>query len=268
MQTTLGRQPAQIGMSTVLLSIILLFIGTSVSWRIVQQTQQELARTESTVAFNVVENMMSTEGDVSYKDDAKGSSGTQAAVTKLGVGNDPDMLYLKKAETISIKINSENINSFPPGPSGKRLPDVFFNGGYSSGDTPRLLIRRLRTNASGVTEAKQVYICPNTSTAGCTTPSSTNCKTSSLAQDKFCKTAPVKYRFTWNEGIKEGDIIVFMMLNNDSYLAMKGLARHYRGAAYSDTTSNEARVIEQLETDESAPGLFQFGIMVNGSITY
>jgi len=244
------------------LSVILLFIGISVSWRIIQQTRQELTRMESTTALNVAENIANIEGRNTDKESGLGSN---SAVKYIAATE--DMVYMKKGETITVIIDKQNVDGGIL--TSGHLANIYYG---SPGAVPKLLIRRIRSHytRSGSnciltsTEVQQVYGPPTAfSCSGSTAGMCGNGFTNYYQPTALDVRAPAG-------GTPDcpgtQDRVVIMMLEADSYIGMKGLARHYRAASYS--SENEARIIEQAETDPSAPGLFQFGILVNGDISY
>ena len=255
MRQNYRHRPAQIGITTVLLSIIMLYIGVSVSARILRQVQLETARTESAQRFNRAEMLIAQEinnGNLSQKE--QGIDGNES-VQQL----DPqdDILYVKKGETISIKLcGNKNILS------SNKLKRIYYQTqNYASASTKtQLLIRRIYKDA-GITKSQQQYInnCYNQST--------------SLYNNRFyCYINPgsasnqLQLNFNWRTTCDDNaETVVIMVLGADTYLGMEGLARHYRSAS-RNPMGNEVRVIEQAETDPSAPGMFQFGILVNGAI--
>ena len=269
MQTSRQRQKAQIGITTVILSIILLYIGVSVSWRIVRDTQQEAARSESTQAQIVAEQMVSLSGYSAgerYNQGAVSGGGTAADSSVKQItpsrGNNFDMIYVKVGEAIAVTVKSSMLD-----PDGT-LPRIYY--GYGSSNNPKLLIRRIY-NEGGKTQSEQDFI------------GSTSCSRScSASVGGYCVNG---FRCYHDSGLKfhNGETATIMVLTNDSYIGMEGLAKHYRAASYaqghgdgtttgagdtynSGAQGNEARVVEQLETEPTTPGMFQFSVLVNGQI--
>ena len=253
MQLSNARQPAQIGITTVLLSIIMLYIGVSVSARILRQVQLETARTESTQSFNQAEALIAQE--INNGADKDSSAYTDSSVKILDP--DDDILYVKKGETISVKLCGEDrLNTI----IGNKLPSIYFQSQtYSGVPTTQLLIRKIYKD-SGITKSQQQYV--------------NNCPTSYPTPKNgrfYCEIPPGRQTLEFNWGSTKCDrdsdqTVIIMVLGADTYIGMKGLARHYRSASYN-SMGNEVRVIEQAETDPSAPGMFQFGVLVNGQIT-
>ncbi len=263
MQTSSRRQEAQIGITTVILSIILLYIGVSVSWRIVRATQQEAARSESTQAQIVAEQMVSLSGydkDETRQDVGATAGGAGAAVKKVA-GTDFDMIYVKVGEAIAFKPNSTSV------------PTIYYGYGNADKDkNPKLLIRRIFQEGSDETTQSVQKLIKDCST----------CRSDESGKD-YCQngfrcfvTAEDLSGLDW--ALNPGkDTITIMVLAEDSYIGAKGLAKHYRAASYaqghgdgdqfnSGAQGNEARVVEQLETESTTPGMFQFSVLVNGQI--
>ena len=265
MRQNYRHRPAQIGITTVLLSIIMLYIGVSVSARILRQVQLETARTESAQRFNRAEMLIAQEtnnGDLSQK--TQGNDDDNESVQKL-LPQD-DILYVKKGETISIRLCGDNTSNTLGASGGStgctgtncKLQTIYY--GSNSPTSTQLLIRRIYKDSSGVTKSQQQYFanCPNLQP-----PSSLHLKRFYCGIDRGWQ----NLTFKWKNNCSDSDVetAIIMVLGDDTYIGMKGLARHYRSAS-RNPMGNEVRVIEQAETDPSAPGMFQFGILVNGAI--
>ncbi len=216
---------------------------------------------ESTTALNVAENIANIEGRDTDKESGLGSN---SAVKYIAATE--DMVYMKKGETITVIIDDQNVSGGIL--ISGHLPNIYYG---QPGISPKLLIRRIRScynNATSKdllsTSVQQVYGPPGSfSCSGSTSGMCGNGFTNYYQPTALDVKAP---GYESSSCPYREDRVVIMMLEADSYIGMKGLARHYRAASYS--SENEARIIEQAETDPSAPGLFQFGILVNGDISY
>jgi hypothetical protein len=258
--------PAQVGVATVLLAVVLLSIAVSVSFRVSEQVVQETARQESSQLTNEAEGIVSTvsdvdEGEVADQplvDNVTGSyEGTESnanverVVTSGREDNDdtfddtanvPDTIFLQVGETVSVDLKRVDL--------GKQIVywELLEQKLLSCDDKAALLLSHIPTNGR---EAEYYSISP----VGCTGRSqwAGYIEASAGVGGKFAnQVSLVSVLTTANEGT-----LRIKVLYNSTYLSINGLTDILRAAAGS---GNQVSVVEQNKTAPAPPHFSDFSI--------
>jgi hypothetical protein len=260
--------PAQVGVATVLLAVVLLSIAVSVSFRVSEQVMQETARQESSQLTNEAESIVSTvsdvdEGEVADQplvDNITGSyEGTEnnvnvdveRVVTSGREDNDdtfdntasvPDTIFLQAGETVSVDLRRVDL--------GKQIVywELLEQKLSSCDDKAALLLSHIPANGR---EAEYYSISP----VGCTGRSQWTgyIEASAGVGIKFAnQVSLVSVLTTANEGT-----LRIKVLYNSTYLSINGLTDILRAAAGS---GNQVSVVEQNKTVPAPPHFSDFSI--------
>ncbi|MBQ6154639.1 hypothetical protein IJJ27_02260 [bacterium] len=251
MQNKNQKFSAQIGVTAVLLTIVLLGIGVSVTTRIVRQVGEETARTESTQAFNRAESNATTQDNLSGVQ-GSGNIKTQSFSQTNPTGG--DHIYLQAGQTAEAPASAVN---------GKTIYWEYSDSAdnnkcdpKASQKAPALLIIH-DSSKSGKSIAYyypiRPWYCENTSNYSGYEKGG---KGSSGYQNAY------KINLTDTTGI-----VRVKALYANTYVQLQGLVSRTRSAA-SNEGGNEVRVVEQTQTEPAAPHIFDYSIFVaNGNIS-
>jgi len=236
---------AQIGVTAVLLTTVLLAIGVSVTSRVVQQVAQDTQRSESTQVLNQAERAASTgqNGAHNYSDTAS-SINTNATSKQDSYTGNQSRIYVEAGDTL--QANASDVR-------GKTLRWEETVDGACNTSNPRPAVMVIHDDG---TTAEYRIVAP-TSCAG----------TSQYSGYESSLGASSGYQSSWTIPNWASGIVRIKVLYKNAYVNLDGLIQTIRGAAESQS-GNEVRVVEQNQTTPAAPHIFDYAIFVaNGSIT-
>ena len=264
---TQSTQPAQIGVTAVLLTTVLLAIGITVTSRVVNQVNQDTQRTESGQAYNIAESTVDSKVESAP---APGADGV-LTTSKFSTSRGKSVIYLEAGESVEVRFAGS-----APGDTDRNSDvrdQVVYWEDAGSGNTncitdgsgnyirPALLL-------SWYPEGGGVQYMP-VAARGCPVTGASKNLTGYVGADDDAPGGEFSsflnsYKITDFSG--KGTLRI-KALYAGTYVSMDKLTRITRAAA-SNTGSNAVRVSEQNETDPTAPSVFDYGIFVaNGSIT-
>ena len=234
------RQAAQIGITAVLLTTVLLAIGVSVTTRMVSQTQQETSRQESTGTLNQAESGAANDQTISdnniYVEQTTSSS--------VGEG-----IEIQAGDTIEIDGSSVSGN-------------ITIDWSGCGANQAALLISKV---TSGNIEYYPIA-CSSCDGGSGSTKCGTTGPYTGFVEANYSGDSEYPSRYTISAD--PSAIYRVKVLFQDTNIRSDGLTKVTRSAAANEA-GGEVRVVEQRETAKpAAPSVFDYGIFVaNGSIT-